>query len=140
MSGINKVILVGHLGQDPEVRYTPSGVAVANFSIATSEEWTDKNSGEKQKRTEWHRIVAWRRLGEICGEYLHKGRQVYIEGRLQTRAWEDRDGNKRYTTEIIANQMQMLGSPADRGGRAQSMDERFPVEEPITVPEDDIPF
>ncbi|MCP4680731.1 MAG: single-stranded DNA-binding protein [Desulfobacterales bacterium] len=140
MAGVNKAILIGHLGQDPEVRYTSSGVAVANFSIATSEEWTDKNSGEKQKRTEWHKIVAWRRLGEICGEYLKKGRQVYIEGRLQTKSWEDRDGNKRYTTEIIANQMQMLGSAADKGGRAESADERFPAEEPITVPEDDIPF
>jgi single-strand DNA-binding protein len=110
MSGINKVILIGRLGQDPEVRYTPSGVAVANFSIATSEEWTEKDTGEKKERTEWHRIVAWRRLGEICGEYLSKGRQVYIEGRLQTRSWDDRDGNKRYTTEIVANDVQFLGS------------------------------
>ena len=109
MAGINKVILVGRLGQDPEVRYTPDGTAVANFSIATSEEWKDKNSGEKRERTEWHRIVAWRRLGEICGEYLSKGRQVYIEGRIQTRSWEDKDGNKRYTTEIIASDVQFLG-------------------------------
>ena len=87
MAGINKVILIGRLGSDPEVRYTPSGVAVANFNIATSEEWKDKDSGEKKERTEWHRIVVWRRLGEICGEYLSKGRQVYIEGRLQTRDW-----------------------------------------------------
>ncbi len=140
MSGVNKVILVGRLGQDPEVRYTPSGVAVANFSLATSEEWTDKNSGEKQERTEWHRIVAWRRLGEICGEYLRKGSQVYIEGKLQTRSWEDRDGNKRYTTEIIANQMQMLGAASDKGGRLEPREEGLPTEEPITVPEDDIPF
>ncbi len=139
MAGINKVLLIGRLGRDPEVRYTPSGVAVANFSIATSEEWTDKNSGEKQERTEWHRIVAWRRLGEICGEYLHKGSQVYIEGRLQTKSWEDRDGNKRYTTEVLAQNMQMLGS-AGKGGRAEPADKDFPVEEPITVPEDDIPF
>jgi len=110
MSGINKVILIGRLGSDPEVRYTPSGVAVANFSVATSEEWKDKDSGEKKERTEWHRIVAWRRLGEICGEYLSKGKQVYVEGRLQTRSWEDRDGNKKYTTEIIANDIQFLGS------------------------------
>ena len=125
MSGINKVILIGRLGSDPEVRYTPSGVAVANFSVATSEEWKDKDSGEKKERTEWHRIVAWRRLGEICGEYLSKGKQVYVEGRLQTRSWEDRDGNKKYTTEIIANDIQFLGSrdmsdsgqPSGGGGR-----------------------
>ena len=110
MAGINKVILIGRLGSDPEVRYTPSGVAVANFNIATSEEWKDKDSGEKKERTEWHRIVAWRRLGEICGEYLSKGKQVYIEGRLQTRDWEDRDGNKRYTTEIVATDVQFLGT------------------------------
>jgi single-strand DNA-binding protein len=118
MSGINKVILIGRLGSDPEVRYTPSGVAVANFSVATSEEWKDKDSGEKKERTEWHRIVAWRRLGEICGEYLSKGKQVYVEGRIQTRSWEDRDGNKKYTTEIIANDIQFLGSrDASDGGR-----------------------
>ena len=139
MAGINKVVLIGNLGRDPEVRYTPSGVPVANFSIATSEEWTDKDTGEKHERTEWHRIVAWRRLGEICGEYLHKGRQVYIEGKLQTKEWEDRDGNKRYTTEIIASQMQMLG-PVAKGGRSESQDSSVPVEEPITVPEDNIPF
>ena len=139
MSGVNKVILVGRLGADPEVRYTPSGATLANFNIATSDEWKDKETGEKQERTEWHRIVAWRRLGEICGEYLHKGSQVYIEGKLQTRSWEDRDGNKRYTTEIVAQNMQMLGA-AGKEGRAESIDERFPVEEPITVPEDDIPF
>jgi single-strand DNA-binding protein len=110
MAGINKVILIGRLGSDPEVRYTPSGVAVANFSIATSEEWKDKDSGEKRERTEWHRIVAWRRLGEICGEYLSKGKQIYVEGRLQTRDWEDRDGNKRYTTEIVASDVQFLGT------------------------------
>lgn len=109
MAGINKAILIGRLGSDPEVRYTPSGVAVANFSIATSEEWKDKDTGEKQERTEWHRIVAWRRLGEICGEYLSKGRQVYVEGRIQTRSWEDREGNKRYTTEIVATDIQFLG-------------------------------
>ena len=110
MAGINKAIIVGRLGRDPEVRYTPDGTAVANFSVATSEEWKDKNTGEKRERTEWHRIVAFRRLGEICGEYLSKGRQVYIEGRIQTRDWEDKEGNKRYTTEIVASQMQMLGS------------------------------
>jgi single-strand DNA-binding protein len=140
MAGINKVILVGRLGRDPEIRYTPSGAAVANFTIATSEEWNDKETGQKQERTEWHRIVAWRRLGEICGEYLRKGSQIYIEGKLQTRSWEDRDGNKRYTTEIVAQNMQMLGS-ANRGAKTtDQVDPGFPVEEPITVPEDDIPF
>jgi single-strand DNA-binding protein len=139
LAGVNKVILIGRLGRDPEIRYTPSGAAVANFSIATSEEWTDRESGQKQERTEWHRIVAWRRLGEICGEYLHKGSQIYIEGRLQTRAWEDREGNKRYTTEVVAQNMQMLG-PAGKEGRAESLDERYPVEEPVDIPDDDIPF
>lgn len=139
MAGINKVILVGRLGRDPEVRYTPSGVTVANFSIATSEEWKDKDTGQKQERTEWHKIVAWRRLGEICGEYLRKGKQVYIEGKLQTKSWEDRDGNKRYTTEIVASNMQMLDS-TNREVRSESAEPGFPVEEPITVPEDDIPF
>ncbi len=110
MAGINKVILIGRLGKDPEVRYTADGTAVANFSIATSDEWKDKGTGEKKERTEWHRIVAWRRLGEICGEYLSKGRQVYIEGSLQTREWEDQDGKKRWTTEIVARNMQMLGT------------------------------
>ena len=108
MAGINKVILVGRLGSDPEVRYTPDGTAVANFSIATSDEWTDKDTGERKERTEWHRIVAWRRLGEICGEFLSKGRQVYVEGKLQTRSWE-RDGVTRDSTEIIASDVQFLG-------------------------------
>jgi len=138
MAGVNKVMLIGHLGRDPEVKYTPSGTAVANFSIATTEQWTNKD-GQKQERTEWHRIEAWKRLGEICGEYLHKGSQVYIEGRLQTDSWEDRDGNKRYMTKVVALSMQMLGSPA-RGGKTETRDEQFPVEEPISVPEDDIPF
>ena len=116
MAGINKAIIVGRLGRDPEVRYTPDGTAVANFSVATSEEWKDKATGEKRDKFEWHRIVACRRLGEVCGEYLSKGRQVYIEGRIQTRDWEDKDGNKRYTTEIVADKMQMLGSRNDFGG------------------------
>lgn len=139
MASVNKVILIGNLGADPEVRYTPSGSTVANFSLATTEQWTNKD-GEKEERTEWHRIVAWGRLGEICGEYLHKGRQVYIEGRLQTRSWEDKEGIKRYTTEINALTMQMLGSPRQEGGTAQSVDERHPVEEPVSIPDDDIPF
>ncbi|MBN1850344.1 MAG: single-stranded DNA-binding protein [Deltaproteobacteria bacterium] len=139
MASVNKVILIGNLGTDPEVRYTPSGTAVANFNVATNEQWTNKD-GEKGERTEWHKIVAWGRLGEICGEYLRKGKQVFIEGRIQTRSWEDRDGNKRYTTEIVAQAMQMLGSVDSREGRAQSVEERFPTEEPVTIPEDDIPF
>jgi single-strand DNA-binding protein len=139
MAGVNKVILIGRLGKDPEIRYTTGGAAVANFSIATSREWKDKNTGEKQESTEWHRIVAWERLGEICGEYLHKGSQVYVEGRLQTRSWQDQDGNKRWTTEIIAQALQMLDSGA-KGGEAQASGQRVTTEEPIDVPEDDIPF
>jgi single-strand DNA-binding protein len=138
MASVNKVILVGHLGADPEVRYTPSGRAVANFSLATTERFTNKE-GEKEERTEWHRIVAWARLGEICGEYLTKGSQVYIEGRLQTRSWEDRDGNKRYTTEIVAQVMQMLGG-SKKGGEVASVEESHPSEEPVSIPDDDIPF
>jgi single-strand DNA-binding protein len=110
MAGINKVIILGRLGSDPEVRYTPSGSAVANFSVATSVEWKDKSSGEKKEKTEWHRIVAWEKLGELCGEYLAKGRQVYIEGRLQTRSYDDKEGIKRYITEIVASDVQFLGS------------------------------
>lgn len=109
---VNKVILVGNLGKDPELRYTPSGAAVATFSLATTNPFKDK---EGNKQTEWHNIVAWRQLAEICGKYLHKGKQVYIEGRIQTRSYDDRDGNKRYITEIVADQMQMLGSRDDQG-------------------------
>ena len=112
---INKVILVGNLGKDPELRYTPSGVPVATFPIATSERFKDR-SGQQQERTEWHNIVAWRQLAEICGKYLHKGKQVYLEGKIQTRKYQDRDGNDRYITEIVADQMQMLGSRGDEGG------------------------
>jgi single-strand DNA-binding protein len=111
--GVNKVILVGNLGKDPEVRYMPNGNAVANITLATSESWKDKQTGEQQEKTEWHRVVMFRRLGEIAGEYLKKGSQVYIEGKLQTRKWQDNAGNDRYTTEIVADEMQMLGS---RGG------------------------
>lgn len=110
MASVNKVILVGNLGQDPEVRYTPSGAAVANFSIATTDRWTNKQSGQPEERTEWHRIVVWNKLAELCKEYLHKGRAVYVEGRLQTRSWEDKDGNKRSTTEIVAQTIQFLGN------------------------------
>ncbi|MBN1962123.1 MAG: single-stranded DNA-binding protein [Deltaproteobacteria bacterium] len=110
--GVNKVILIGNLGADPELRYTPGGQPVANFRIATSDTWIDKQ-GQKQERTEWHRIVAWGKLAELCGEYLTKGRQVYIEGKLQTRQWEDRDGNKRYTTDIVARELTFLGNRGD---------------------------
>ena len=113
MAGVNKAILIGHLGSDPTLRHTPNGQAVANFNIATTEQWTSK-TGERNERTEWHRIVAWARLAEICNQYLTKGKQVYIEGRIQTREWEDRDGNKRYTTEIVAQNLQMLGRPGER--------------------------
>jgi single-strand DNA-binding protein len=140
MAGVNKVILVGRLGADPEVRYTNTGTPVANFNIATSSSFTDK-SGERTERTEWHRIVAFGKLGEICGEYLAKGKQVYIEGRLQTRDWEDRDGNKRKTTEVVANTMQMLGSAGDQV-RSGGSDLGPPPGD--TIPdintEDDIPF
>ena len=140
MAGVNKAIIVGRLGRDPEVRYTPDGTAIANFSVATSEEWTDKGSGEKRERTEWHRIVAFRRLGEICGEYLSKGRQVYIEGRIQTRDWEDKDGNKRYTTEIVASQMQMLGSRDAGSGPRSSQGSEYPGPPAMPGQDDDIPF
>ncbi len=112
MSGVNKVILVGNLGRDPEVRHTKTGTAVANFTLATTRRWRDKD-GQQQEQTEWHKIVAWDRLAEICTEYLSKGKQVYIEGRLQTRDWEDKEGNKRWTTEIVALEMQMLGRRGD---------------------------
>lgn len=117
-NGLNKAILIGNLGKDPEMRYTPGGLGIANFNIATSETWNNKE-GAKETRTEWHRIVAFGKLAEICGEYLSKGKQVYIEGRIQTRDWEDKDGNKKYTTEIVANQMLMLGS-RDAGDAARS--------------------
>jgi len=115
--GINKVILIGNLGGDPEVKYTAGGSAVANVTIATSENWKDKTTGENQERTEWHRVVFFGRLAEIAGEYLKKGSQVYVEGRLQTRKWQDKEGQDRYTTEIVANEMQMLGG---RGGGSAS--------------------
>ena len=113
--GVNKVILIGNSGADPELRYTPGGTAVSNFSIATNESWTD-SSGERQERTEWHRIVVWGRLAEICNQYLRKGSKVYIEGKLQTRSWEGQDGVKRYTTEVVARDMQMLDSRGEMDG------------------------
>lgn len=146
--GINKVILIGNLGGDPEVRYTPGGSAVTTVSIATSDGWKDKDSGEMKERTEWHRVVFFNRLAEIAGEYLKKGSKVFVEGRLQTRKWQDKDGNDKYTTEIVAGEMQMLDSKGgsanydDSGSRSNSssaaatpapagMDDRF---------DDDIPF
>lgn len=139
MAGVNKAILIGRLGADPEVRYTSTGTAVANFNMATSVNFTDKN-GEKTEKTEWHRIVAFGKLGEICGEYLAKGKQVYIEGRLQTREWEDRDGNKRRTTEIVAGTMQMLGTAGDKV-RDDMSDAPPPVSDiPNIGTEDDVPF
>jgi len=116
MASVNKVILVGNLGRDPEVRYTPDGAAICNVSIATTSQWKDKNSGERREETEWHRVVFYNRLAEIAGEYLKKGRSVYVEGRLKTRKWQDKDtGADKYTTEIVADQMQMLGG-RDSGG------------------------
>jgi single-strand DNA-binding protein len=114
--GINKVILIGNLGADPDVRYTASGAAVSNVNLATTETWRDKESGEQQEKTEWHRVVFFGRLAEIVAEYLRKGSQVYVEGRLQTRKWQDKEGNDRYTTEIVANEMQMLGGRPGSGG------------------------
>jgi len=114
--GVNKVILVGHLGADPDMRYTPSGQGVCEMRIATSESWNDKN-GQRQERVEWHRIVVWGKRAEVCSKYLSKGRQVYVEGRIQTRSWDDKDGNKRYMTEIIAQDVQFLGGGGRDGGR-----------------------
>ena len=149
--GINKVILVGNLGADPETRYTAGGSAVTNIRIATSESWRDKQSGEQQERTEWHSIVFFGKLAEIAGEYLKKGRQVYVEGRLQTEKWQDKDGQDRYTTKIVANEMQMLGG-REGGGAPQaesnsSFRDRSKQPQQSTVAEtgpefqdDDIPF
>ena len=128
----NRVMLIGNLGRDPELRYTPNGQAVANFTLATNEVWIDKNN-ERQQRTEWHRIVAWRKLAEIASEYLSKGKQVFVEGRLRTRTWQDRNGNSRTTTEILANTLIMLG----RKGEEIPAEEQPPAEE---ITDDDIPF
>ena len=121
--GVNKVTLIGNLGNDPEVRYSGNGNAVANVSLATAESWRDKDSGEQQERTEWHRVVFFGRLAEIVSEYLHKGSQIYVEGRLQTNKWQDKEGNDRYTTQIVANEMQMLG------GRAGTSNNKEPAPE-----------
>jgi single-strand DNA-binding protein len=138
MAGVNKVILVGNLGADPEVKYLSNGTTVANFRIATSENRLNRTSGEKTTITEWHRIVAFGRLAEICGEYLSKGKQVYIEGRIRTRSWDDKEGNKRYMTEIVANQMQMLGAAGAAADPGKEMD--LDQEGIPGPPEDDVPF
>ncbi len=145
--GVNKVIIIGNLGADPEVRYMPSGAAVTNIRVATSEGWKDKQSGEMQERTEWHRIVFFNRLAEIASEYLRKGSKVYIEGSLRTNKWQDQSGAERYTTEIIANSMQMLdskgGMPAHTSSGGQSFaQDSAPAVEPEMVADfdDDIPF
>jgi single-strand DNA-binding protein len=147
--GVNKAIIIGHLGRDPEVRYSAGGAAIANVSIATTENWKDKQTGETNERTEWHRVVFFGRLAEIVGEYLKKGSQVYVEGRLQTRKWQDQSGQDRYTTEIVANDMQMLGGRAGTGAGAGQSDDfsNAPGKEPVSsggVPtsdfDDDIPF
>lgn len=142
MAGINKAILIGNLGKDPELRYTPGGQAVATFSLATSEKWKDK-SGVLQDKTEWHNIVVWGRTAEMVKEYLAKGRQVYIEGRIQTRSWEDKDGNKRYTTEIVAQRVQFLGS-RDAGGEREIPPPDVSTDAPpvgdISSEDEDLPF
>ncbi len=122
MASVNKVILVGNLGKDPEVRYTADGAAIANITLATTDTWKDKTSGEKKEATEWHRVAFFGKLAEIAGQYLKKGRSVYIEGRIRTRKWQDKEGQDRYTTEIIADQMQMLGSREGMGGPAADED------------------
>lgn len=147
---VNKVILIGNLGRDPEVRYTPNGLAVANLTIATTESWKDKQSGENQERTEWHRIAMYARLAEIAGEYLRKGSKIYIEGRLQTRKWQDKNtGQDRYTTEVIADSLQMLDSKGaggnfaganDQATSAKSSPAEMPQTEPVDSFDDDIPF
>lgn len=143
---VNKVILIGNLGKDPELRYTPGGTAVCTFSLATTEKFKNKQ-GEQQDRTEWHNIVTWSGLAEICGKYLEKGKSVYIEGRIQSRSYDDRDGNKRYVTEIVANDMKMLGSPSasptgagqpQRNSGSSSGSSHQPP--PPFNPDDDIPF
>jgi len=142
---VNKVILIGNLGSDPELKYTPSGAAVTNFNVATNEIWNDKD-GNKQERTEWHRVVLWRKLAEIAGEYLKKGSKVYLEGKLQTRSWEDKDGVKRYTTEVVADNMTMLDAKGEGGSSSGASSAPPPSEAPPAAPaadsgaEDDLPF
>lgn len=147
MSGVNKVIIVGRLGADPEVKTVSGGNTVARLSVATSENWTDRE-GQKQERTEWHRVVVWGKLADLCGKYLTKGRQVYLEGRLQTRSWEDQQGQKKYTTEVVASTVQFLGgggpnANASGGGQGASSDSGYSQDfgsEPAFDASDDIPF
>jgi single-strand DNA-binding protein len=148
---VNKVILLGRLGQDPELKYTPGGAAVCNFSVATTEAWTDKQ-GQKQEKTEWHRIVVWGKLAELCNQYLSKGRQAFVEGRLQTRSWDDKDGTKRYTTEIMANTVQFIGGATANNSNtnvdksfgqapaAEPMNQEYQISNDAHFAADDIPF
>ena len=136
---VNKAILVGRLGKDPEVRYTPDGAMVTNFNLATDEQWKDKN-GEKVQKTEWHRIVTFGKLAEICGNYLVKGKLIFVEGRIQTRSWEDKEGVKRYTTEIVANNMQMLDSKGQNKADESSSDSTSTNSAGTSTPMDDVPF
>ena len=156
MAGINKVTIIGNLGQDPEVKFMPSGEAVANITIATSEDWKDKQTGEAKSKTEWHRVSIFGKLAEIAGEYLKKGSSVFVEGSLQTRKWQTKEGQDRYTTEVAADTMQMLGGKDNRNSAASSSDDNFnqepervnkaaeksdqSVEPTLELPEDDIPF
>lgn len=144
MASLNKVMLIGNLGKDPEVRYTGSGQAVASFSLATSERFKNKQSGEWEEKTEWHRITLWGKQAEVAGEYLSKGKTVFIEGRLQTRKWTDRDGNEKYTTEVVGERMQMLGAKGDGGGgrraEAGAVSDTTAVYEEPPFQDDDIPF
>lgn len=145
MASLNKVMLIGNLGRDPEVRYTQGGTAVANFTMATTERWNDQQ-GERQERTEWHRVVVWGKQAEIAGEYLRKGRSVFVEGSMQTREWTDRDGNKRYTTEVRAQRFQMLGGRGGGEDRQMGGEQREAAQPAVAEPvgpgydEDDIPF
>lgn len=145
MASLNKVMLIGNLGKDPEVRYTGSGQAVASFSLATSERFKNKQSGEWEEKTEWHRVTLWGKQAEVAGEYLAKGKTVFIEGRLQTRKWTDRDGNEKYTTEIVGERMQMLGGKGDGGGAGRRSDAGGVADTTVSYEEppfqdDDIPF
>lgn len=140
MASLNKVMIIGNLGADPEMRYTPSGSAVANFNVACNRRWTNRQTGEQQEETEWVRVVLWERLAEIASQYLQKGSQIYVEGRLQTREWEDREGNRRWTTEVIGREMVMLGS---RGGGSGDFGGGYPQGGPSQggpVDADDLPF
>ena len=151
MASVNKVILIGNLGADPEVRFTGGGQSVATLRMATTERWQDK-SGQKSERTEWHRVIVWGKQAELCKEYLSKGRSIYVEGRIQTREWTDKDGNKRYTTEVVAQRIQFLGSPTGRQARSEAATGAtessfsdtsvpgFPVDENSTTGDSDIPF